>query len=116
MDTRNKIVSPEAVPAGCTLVVGYFDVLFAEHARELSALPRPLVVLVMPLTCELLPRRARAELAAGLRIIDYVVVAEDGNTDALFASLHPARIVRMEAADARRNRQLIEHVRNRQTR
>jgi len=116
MDTRAKILSPDAAPGGCTVVTGYFDVLLAEHVRELKALPRPLLAVVLPLSGELLPQRARAELAAGLRMVDYVVIAGDSDAEALCGRLRPARVVRMEAADARRTRQLIEHVRERQTR
>ena len=36
MDTRTKIVSPEAAPRGCTVVTGTFDVVLAEDARELA--------------------------------------------------------------------------------
>jgi hypothetical protein len=98
------------------VVTGYFDPLLAAHARELAALPRPLLVAVMPLAGELLSQRARAELVAGLRVVDYVVVAENTNTDALCERLRPARVVRLEAADARRTRQLMQHVREAQTR
>src|SRR5437016_9438194 len=116
MDTRSKIVAAGAAPPGCTVVTGYFDVLLAEHARALSALPRPLLVAVLPLGGELMSQRARAEMAAGLRMVDYVVIADNPDVDALCERLRPARIVRMEADDARRIRQLTEHVRNRQTR
>jgi len=108
-------VRAEAVPPACTLVTGYFDVLLAEHVGELEGLPRPVVVTVLPRSGELLSQRARAELAAGLRVVDYVVIADDTEAEALLARLRPARIVRMEEDDARRLRQLMEHVRNRQT-
>jgi glycerol-3-phosphate cytidylyltransferase-like family protein len=98
------------------VVTGYFDPLLAAHARELAALPRPLLVAVLPRAGELLSQRARAELVAGLRVVDYVVIAENTDADALCERLRPAQIVRLEAADARRTRQLMEHVRNRQTR
>jgi len=116
MDTRSKIVAAGAAPPGCTVVTGYFDVLLAAHARALAALPRPLLVVVLPLAAEVLTQRARAEMAAGLRVVDYVVIAEDTDADALCERLRPARVVRMEADDALRARQLMEHVRNRQTR
>jgi hypothetical protein len=115
MDTRTKIVTPDAVPPGCTAVTAYFDVLLAEHVRALEGLARPLVVAVLPRAGELLSQRARAELAAGLRMVDYVVIADDTGAEALLARLRPARIVRMEEDDARRIRQLMEHVRNRQS-
>jgi hypothetical protein len=116
MDTRTKIVTPEAVPPGCTAVTGYFDVLLADHVRALEALPRPLVVAVLPRSGELLNQRARAELAAGLRMVDYVVIADDAGAETLLATLRPLRTMRMEEDDARRVRHLIDHVRNRQTR
>ena len=115
MDTRSKIVDAQAVPGGCTVVTGYFDVLRAEHARELGDLPRPLVAVVLPFAAELLGQRARAEMVAALRVIDYVVVAEDADVETWIERLKPSRVVRMEAADERRARQLREHVRNRQS-
>ena len=41
MDTRNKILTAEAARAlagPLTVVTGYFDLLRAEHARELAAI------------------------------------------------------------------------------
>jgi hypothetical protein len=129
MDTRTKILSPEAAPRACTVVTGAFDVLLAEDARELAGIRashpgRPLLVVVLPLPGELLPRRARAELVAALRVVDYVVTAPDAATaaapyaatDALLAGLEPAQLVRLEAAQAIRKRQLMEHVHRRQSR
>jgi bifunctional ADP-heptose synthase (sugar kinase/adenylyltransferase) len=116
MDTRTKIVTPEDVPPGCTAVTGYFDVLLADHVRALESLPRPLVIAVLPRSGELLNQRARAELAAGLRMVDYVVIADDSGAETLLATLRPIRTVRMEEDDARRIRYLIDHVRDRQSR
>jgi hypothetical protein len=116
MDTRHKIVSAESVPAGCTAVTVYFDVLLADDMRDLAALPRPIAAVVLPLAGELLSQQARAELAAGLRVIDYVVLAGQSGADALVESLRPSQIVALETAQTRRSRQLKEHVRNRQTR
>jgi hypothetical protein len=116
MDTRRKIVPPESAPAGATVVTAYFDVLQSEDTRDLAVLPRPVIALILPLEDALLPQSARAELAAGLRMIDYVVLAGDGAADAQVARLRPAQVVRLEAAQARRSRELKEHVRNRQTR
>ena len=104
------------MPAGCTVVTGYFEMLAAEDSRELGGLQRPVVAIVLPLEEELLGQRARAEMAAALRVIDYVVIAENARVDALCERLRPARIVAIEAAQALRTRQLMEHVRNRQTR
>ena len=120
MDTRSKIVTAAAIPPGCTLVTGAFDPLLAEDARELAhiraAAPlRPLVVLVLPLPSELLPLPARAELVAALRMVDYVITAHESSLSDLLDGLHPALVVRLEAAHAARKRQLMEHVHRRQS-
>ncbi len=124
MDTRSKILKAEAAPRACTVVTGAFDVVLAEDARELGGIRaghpnRPLLVVVLPLPGELLPQRARAELVAALRMVDYVVTADDAAasaaTDMLLASLEPAQLVRLEEAQAVRKRQLMEHVHRRQT-
>jgi bifunctional ADP-heptose synthase (sugar kinase/adenylyltransferase) len=95
---------------------GFFDVLRAEHVRELRGLREggALLVVVLPLEGELLDQRSRAELVAGLRMVDYVVAAEHGDAEALIDALKPVRVARMEAADARRAQQLIDHVQRRQ--
>jgi hypothetical protein len=116
MDTRSKIIAADTAPPGCTVVSGYFDVLLAADAHDLAALPRPLLIIVLPLAGELLPQQARAELAAALRMVDYVVIADGADTDALCERLRPARVARMEAAGGERTRQLKQHVRNRQIR
>jgi hypothetical protein len=120
MDTRSKILTPEAAPRACTVVTGAFDLVLAADARELAEIrsrhpERPLLVVVLPLPEALLPQRARAELVAALRMVDYVVIAPDAATDALLASLEPSHLVRLEAAHAARKRQLMEHVHRRQT-
>ena len=78
MDTRSKILNADAAPRACTVVTGAFDVLLAADARELAEIRashpnRPLLVVVLPLPAPLLPQRARAELVAALRMVDYVV-------------------------------------------
>jgi glycerol-3-phosphate cytidylyltransferase-like family protein len=121
MDTRSKILTPEAAPRACTVVTGVFDLVLAADARELAETrarhpERPLLVVVLPLPEALLPQRARAELVAALRMVDYVVIApDDAAADALLASLKPSHLVRLEAAHAERKRQLMEHVHRRQT-
>jgi len=104
MDTRHKIIPASAVPPGCTIVTGYFDPLLAADARALASLPRPIAAVVLPLDNALLPQRARAELVAALRIIDYVVIADGWNQP----DIH------LEADQTRRVRELKEHVRRRQ--
>jgi bifunctional ADP-heptose synthase (sugar kinase/adenylyltransferase) len=117
MDTRRKILSLDAagrLPRGSvTAVTGCFDALRAVHARRLAALPRPLLAVVLPCADALLPQRARAEMVAALRVVDYVVIAEERVLDALIEGLAPRDLVRMEAGDAASVRQLIEHVHGR---
>jgi bifunctional ADP-heptose synthase (sugar kinase/adenylyltransferase) len=120
MDTRTKILSLEAAPRACTVVTGTFDPVLAGDARQLAEIrasqpDRPLLVVVLPLPEGLLPQRARAELVAALRMVDYVVTADDAAPHALLATLEPARLVRLEGAQAVRKRQLMEHVHSRQT-
>lgn len=123
MDTRSKILTPAAarrIAVPVTVVTGFFDVLRAEHARELTKARRagsghPLLVVVLPLDGALLGQRARAELVAGLRMVDYVVAADREEVSALIDSLKPAQVIQLESADARRARQLIQHVHHRQS-
>lgn len=84
MDTRTKIIAPEDVrerlrdkPA--CWVAGHFDPLLASHARLLRERAKPghyLVVEVTNPAHPLLPQRARAELVAALRMVDYVVLGD----------------------------------------
>ena len=115
MDTRTKILSSEAAPRACIVVTGAFDPVLAGDARALEEIRAshpdgPLLVVVLPLPGELLPLRARAELVAALRMVDYVVTAPDAATNALLAALEPAHLVRLEEAQAVRKRQLMDHV------
>ena len=84
MDTRAKILTPEdarllrrpVAAIGCA-----FNVLRAEHARQIAAwremvAGHTVLAIVLPVTPELLPRRARAELLAGLRAVQWVTVAD----------------------------------------
>jgi hypothetical protein len=122
MDTRSKILTPAAarlLPPPLAVATGYFEIPRAELVRELcDARERTaggaLVAVVLPLANTALDQRARAELAAGLRMVDYVVIADEGDPRALIDSLRPAALVRLEEAEARRARELKEHVRSRQ--
>ncbi len=120
MDTRTKILTIEAarrIAEPVVVATGFFDVLRAEHVRELGELRKdgPLLAVVLPLENELLDQRARAELAAGLRMVDYVVAADLAGAGALAGALKTIRVAHLEAADARRVQQLIDHVQRRQT-
>lgn len=109
MDTRPKIVGVEEAlrlaAAGATVVSGYFDPLLASHAERLAELKRnrtPLLVVIASPANPILPVRARAELVAGLRTVDYVT--EENIT---------AQIC-LEQEDSARFNRLVEHVRARQ--
>jgi bifunctional ADP-heptose synthase (sugar kinase/adenylyltransferase) len=119
MDTRSKILTLAAaleLRTAVAIVSGYFDVLRAEDARELGRVRHhPLLVVVLPLANEILSQRARAELVAALRVVDYVVTADDGDVERLAGGLAPVEFVRLEAAHARRASELMEHVHRRQT-
>jgi len=125
VDTRTKILTSAAalalVPARpLLLATGHFDVLRAEHARDLlQARERTgagsLLVVVLPLASEIVPQAARAEMVAALRMVDYVLPAESDDWESLAGALQPVETVRLEEADARRTRQLIEHVHRRQS-
>ena len=131
MDTRRKIVSAgEAVLAAgrwrrdggqVALVTGYFDVLLADHLRELGSVRNGAgrILLVAVVTSPPEPvqgTRARAEMVAGLAVVDYVIIAEDNaGLDALLRDIAVDVIVRNEAVHLRRMRQLIEHAQGRQT-
>lgn len=125
MDTRTKILTPLALaelvpPRPLLLVIGRFDILRVEVARELAAARRrtgaaSLLVAVRQLPDELAPLEARAEMAAALRVVDYVFAAADGDLTSLAARLQPIETMNLEEADAQRKRQLIEHVHSRQS-
>ncbi len=80
MNTRTKIVPFEEAQriasAGATVVSGYFDPLLASQAERLQGLKRegaPLLVLIHDPSVPILPGSARAELVAGLAVVDHVV-------------------------------------------
>lgn len=119
MDTRLKILHDPgelSTARGFTLVAGYFDVLRAESVREMErAGPQPVVAVVLDGPDTILPLRSRAELAAGLRSVDYVFTAAEGEIDALASKLRAGKVVRLEENDQRRAAELREHVKRRQT-
>jgi hypothetical protein len=79
VDTRCKIVdasqAAKIAKAGATVVVGYFDPMIAWHSLWLTSFKKPdrslLVLIATPGNC-ILPGRARAELVAAVRVVDYV--------------------------------------------
>lgn len=122
MTTLEKIIDSSALLGRRpTLVTAYFDPLLAWHAERLAAIrftATTLAAIVLPLEHELLPRRARAELAAALRVIDYVLIAPGSDPNAaedLIRALDPVQVFRFEEEDLRRRAELIADVRSRQT-
>ena len=111
MDTRTKIVSSleasRIAGQGATVVIGYFDPMLASHADQLKALKQtghPLLVAIADPEHPILPTRARAELVAGLAVVDHVVESA--------SSLKPDADLR--AGHDRKLDQLIQHVQSRQ--
>ena len=122
MDTRNKILTLEQARGLCgpaAMAIGSFDVLRASTIRELqnarSQLPEGgILLVVVPANGEFLTLEARAELAAAIRMVDYVVTAEGETADRLGELLKCSPIVRLSEGDALRSRELRENVRSRQ--
>jgi hypothetical protein len=83
MDTRSKIVSSSEagqLALRVTVVSGYFDPVLAWHASRLEELKgdSPLLALIATPSNPILSARARAELVAGLKVVDHVCEAPDG--------------------------------------
>jgi hypothetical protein len=123
LDTRGKILTLEQVRALAPGVVQesiafvtHMEVLQASHIRRLeglaSAVSGKLFVILTDPESPLVPMEARAELAAALRIVDYVVPAPQGASAALVA-IQPIVMVADEEEDRERTRLLVEHVRSR---
>ena len=111
MDTRTKIIdaaqAARVAQAGATVVSGYFDPMIASHAERLITLKqegRPLLVLVAMPPDAILSALARAQLVAGLSVVDYVCDAPIG--------LAPQIHLEDEHAELLTN--LIDHVHARQ--
>jgi hypothetical protein len=111
VDTRSKIIDADQArliaARGATVVSGYFDPLVASHAERLAELKNqdtPLLVLIATAADAILRARARAELVAGLAVVDYVCETADG----------VAPHLSLEREHAARQAQLIEHVHARQ--
>jgi hypothetical protein len=108
LDTRRKIVSPEAARGGIEkVVVGYFDPLYADNVLrllEISAGER-ITVVVVDRTEALLPLRARAELVAALACVEQVILSDDN-----LEQLRAARVFDERETDERRTRELSAHI------
>jgi len=125
MDTRSKILTLDAAlsldpPRPIAIAIGRFEVLRAAEVRDLSeararTAAASLLALVLP-DDALMAQRARVEMVAALRVIDYVVAANHAEIDRIAAALQPIAVVRLEDAERERVRQLIAHVHRRQVR
>ena len=111
MDTRTKIIDADhaarIAQADATVVSGYFDPMIAAHAERLTALKRPgapLLVLIASPPDPILDARARAQLVAGLSVVDYVCDAPGGITPE----------IALEEEHAGLLTELIDHVHARQ--
>ena len=111
MDTRTKIIdaaqAARVAQSGATVVSGYFDPMVAYHAQRLATLKqpgKPLLVLIATPQDAILPALARAQLVAGLSVVDYVCEPPVG--------LAPAIHLEEEHAELLTN--LIHHVHARQ--
>jgi hypothetical protein len=122
VNTREKILSLDqaraaAVGIPVTAFVTHLEVLQADHIRALEAVaaesvPGKLFLVLTDPPSPLVALEDRAEVAAGLRMVDYVVPTAAGREPALDA-IHPRRIIEDEEEDRGRTRRLIEHVRSR---
>ena len=90
------------------VIIGYFDPVHAAQIRALKQLAPAEAILVAAVADApnpLLPTRARAELAAALALIDYVVTDVEG------AVAIPGAIVSdIREDDLRRRDELMRHV------
>jgi len=123
MDTRGKILSIEsAIEAArgvkqqgrsLTVVTGYFDVLLAAQAKQLEAARLGggcLMVVLLPRAQSLLSQRARAEVVAGLSMVDYVVTEINDDLESFLRHLSADNVISRQIADEEQTRLLMEHV------
>jgi bifunctional ADP-heptose synthase (sugar kinase/adenylyltransferase) len=122
MDTRRKILTPsQAIACAAELranaipfkvISGHFDILQADLVRRLTALASPnfrIFAVVSDPEHPVTTAAARLELAASLRVIDYVVHCVANPAD-LVQKLQPAEWIREEAAHLAGTERLIQCV------
>ncbi|MGH9631517.1 MAG: hypothetical protein ACRD7E_24695 [Bryobacteraceae bacterium] len=119
MDTRQKIFSSdeaaEAINRGrrLTAIAGNFDPLQSSHARRLAEIRREghsMAVILTDSAHPILPQRARAELVAALRVVDYVVLSQNNTLAEVIDQLSPDEVIHEEEADQHRLGELVSHV------
>lgn len=125
-DTRGKILTLDQARtiAGDQRLSGQPPIAFvthlnvprASHVRKLEELAAggtgKLFLILTDPEVPLASLTARAEVAAALRVVDYVVPSSEGAEPAL-AAINPGLTIRDEEEDRGRTRQLIDHVRSR---
>lgn len=119
MDTRNKILKreeAERLEGHLTVVTGWFDVLRPAHVRELEQARRPVLAAVLRHTGAVLSATARAELAAALRMVDYVVTVDHEELEGFIERLKAAAVLRLETAESGWTRRLREDAQRSQSR
>jgi bifunctional ADP-heptose synthase (sugar kinase/adenylyltransferase) len=116
LDSRQKIIDPEQAQAlaeansELRVVTGYFDPLLAAHAEALARTGCGLLVLVVSPADPLLPVRARAELVAALRCVDWVVPLNDDVLPEWVVAVPPGRLIRREREDQERRDAFLRRV------
>ena len=109
MDTRSKIISlnragelvPSLAEKGGDVVVacGCFDLLSAEHCRRLARAKETGKYLVAAVYADKDPQEtvfnqsARAQMVAGLAVVDYVVICDQAQTERPVSSWRPTAVV-----------------------
>ena len=117
MDTRSKIISLERAGAlfsslgeeagGVVIARGCFDLLSAEHCRELARARDRGKCLVVAVYSDRESRRtvlsqsARAEMVAALAVVDYVVICDEAQTDRVVSPWRPAAVVDADPTSSR---------------
>lgn len=121
MDTREKIISEERLPAlvasgSWVVVVGRFDPMTADEAERLAEFARLGKVLGIVLEDEeaLLPTAARAVLVASLRDVSAVLIVHPEKWEALLPKNVALSVVEDVVGEGARRREFIECVLNRQ--
>ncbi len=116
MDTRSKIVTAATAVSRASgtktiVLLSAFDVLTAARIRRVNQLAGDadlLIAVITQVPGSLLPAQARAELAASLDLVDFVVI-DDGP----LTHFPGAWIIDDTEADRQRTTQLIEYVHQR---
>jgi bifunctional ADP-heptose synthase (sugar kinase/adenylyltransferase) len=116
LDTRSKIIDPEQAPVDGALVVGFFDPVTIAHVRRLREIRErcgAVTLVLAHLERPVLPARARAEVLAGLSVVDYVVLPQERALTVVLQRTGDALVFREENADLARFEALVNHIHQR---